>query len=175
MRIVSGFLFVIGFLSALMAEEQAQLPLPDLVLFAYAGALYLGYLLLRDRSGSSDAGTALLYAGHVSALLAFSRVLDSGFTISVAWALLALALLVLAIGTRDRNLGRSSLLIFAASGLKTLLVDLHGSDSLLRVLTLLVVGASLYAGGWLYQRIFRDPDPASTTASTTAIDTPRTP
>lgn len=172
-RIVSGFLFVTGFLAALMADDHAPTPLPDLVLFAYAGALYLGYLLLRDRSGS-DAGTALLYAGHVSAMLAFSRVLDSGFTISVAWALLALALLVLAISTRDRNLGRSSLLVFAASGLKTLLVDLHGSDSLLRVLTLLVVGASLYAGGWLYQRIFRDPEPTNP-AGTTAIDPPRTP
>ncbi|MFZ5722522.1 MAG: DUF2339 domain-containing protein [Pseudomonadota bacterium] len=160
LRIVAAFVFAIGFMATLTGGET-HTPLPDLVLFAYAGALYAGYLLLRrGERDASDAGTALLYAAHVSALLAFSRWLDSGFTISVAWGALALATLALAVALRDRNLARSSLIIFAASGLKTLLVDLQDSDSLLRVLTLLVVGATLYAGGWLYQRIFRNADSA---------------
>lgn len=154
LRLVSGALFLIGFLAAMDNAPGSRMPLPDLVLFAYAAMLYLGYLLWRRGDEEPQTGTVLLFAAHLAAMLALARVLDSGFAISVSWALLALAALAIAVTSRDRNLGRSSLLIFAASGLKVLLVDLQGSDSLLRVFTLLVLGVSLYAGGWLYQRVF---------------------
>lgn len=158
LRIVAVGVFAIGFIAALLGDRN-RMPMPDLVLFVYAAALYAGYLFLRTRDALSDNVTALLYAAHVSAMMAFSRWLDSGFTLSVAWGLLALATLAVAVTLRDRNLARSSLIIFAASGLKTLLVDLQDSEPLLRVFTLLVLGVSLYAGGWLYQRIFRNAEP----------------
>jgi uncharacterized membrane protein len=62
-------------------------------------------------------------------------------------------LLIMALRMDNKTLGQSSLLIFAGSGLKVLLFDLSNTPSLVRVLTLVVVGATLYAGGWIYQRI----------------------
>lgn len=157
-RVVAGIVFAVGLLVAVINDPAQPVPLPEGILFAYAAALYLGYTLARrlgDR-GSEGTNIALLYAGHVSAMLAASRALDSGFTISLAWAILAIAVLLLALRYRNRDLGRSSLLVFAVSAGKVLLLDLDGSNSVLRVLSLVVVGISLYAGGWLYQRMFRD-------------------
>ncbi len=162
-RLVSLVVFAVGFLASLFNDAGQMVPLPNAILFAYAAAIYLGYALLREQGTTHGANVALLYAGHISAMLACSRALDSafysaGFSISLAWALLALAALGTALALRDRNIGRSSLLIFAASAGKVLVFDLHGANSLLRVLSLLVVGISLYAGGWLYQRMFKDPE-----------------
>ncbi|MFP5440405.1 MAG: DUF2339 domain-containing protein [Gammaproteobacteria bacterium] len=165
-RMASGVVFLVGFLAALVnTPHNGTMPMPDLVLFVYALVLYLGYAWWRSSDEKPETGTALLFAGHLAAMLALARALDSGFAISVCWAALALAALAIAVAARDKELGRSSLLIFAASGVKTLLFDLQGSDSLLRVFTLLVVGASLYAGGWLYQRVFSTRDPETSSAT----------
>jgi len=67
----------------------------------------------------------------------------------------AVAILIVAILSKDKLLGQSSLLIFCASGLKVLLHDLAGSGSLVRVITLIVLAVSLYVGGWLYQSLVR--------------------
>lgn len=165
-RVASGVVFLVGFLAALVSTpHNSTMPMPDLVLFVYALVLYLGYAWWRSSDEKPETGTLLLFAGHLAAMLALARALDSGFAISVCWAALALAALAIAVAARDKELGRSSLLIFAASGVKTLLFDLQGSESLLRVFTLLVVGASLYAGGWLYQRVFSTRDPETSSAT----------
>lgn len=58
-------------------------------------------------------------------------------------------------------LARSTLAIFALFGGKVLLFDLRGEDSLVRVGVLAVLGAALYAGGWIYRRVAdpRGPEP----------------
>ncbi len=73
--------------------------------------------------------------------------------ISVAWGVFAVILLLWAIRQDDAVIGKSSLLIFAASGLKVLLHDLDGSAPMTRVLVLIVLSVSLYIGGWLYQKV----------------------
>lgn len=75
--------------------------------------------------------------------------------ISISWAIFAVALLVYALQAKDRLAGQSSLLVFGASAVKVLMYDLSGSPSIARVITLVVVGASLYAGGWPYQSLVK--------------------
>ena len=86
-------------------------------------------------------------------MVATVRTFTSALAVSSGWALFAVALLVVALRTGDRVIGRSSLLIFFASSLKVLLYDLDGSPTLARVGILIVLGCSLYLGGWLYQRM----------------------
>lgn len=119
----------------------------------YAGMLYLLYFWFRRDRGTESAAPFLLYAGHLTLLTASVRIFDSGFVVSIAWAVFALALLLYAVQREDRVVGQSSLVVFAASGLKVLFHDLSGRATLLRVLTLVVLAVSLYAGGWLYQRM----------------------
>ena len=64
-------------------------------------------------------------------------------------------LLAYAVRREDKVVGQSSLIIFAASGLKVLLFDLSDSAPMVRVLTLVVLAVRLYAGGWLYQQMSR--------------------
>ena len=65
----------------------------------------------------------------------------------------ALACLALAFQARDKLLGKSSLLIFAASAGKVLLFDLAEATPLVRIACLVVLGVTLYAGGWMYRKV----------------------
>ncbi len=72
---------------------------------------------------------------------------------SLAWGAVALACLALAFRSRDRLLGKSSLLIFAASAAKVMLFDLSQAAPLVRIGLLVVLGVTLYAGGWMYRKL----------------------
>ncbi len=151
---VSGLIFVVSFLQALFGPDAgAEVAMPDLLLVLYAVALYGVYLVFKSRAESILAAPLPLYAGHAALLTASIRLLDSAMAISVAWAVLAILLLVYAIQRLDRTVGQSSLVIFSASSLKVLLYDLSDSTPIVRVVTLVVLAASLYAGGWLYQKV----------------------
>jgi uncharacterized membrane protein len=59
----------------------------------------------------------------------------------------------LSLWQRDRVLGQSSLLMFGATAVKVLLYDLGGASPLTRIISLVVLGVTFYAGGLLYQRM----------------------
>ena len=81
------------------------------------------------------------------------QILDSRLAVSFAWGIIALACLALAFKYRDRILGKSSLLIFAASAAKVLLFDLSSATPLVRIGSLMILGVTLYAGGWMYRKV----------------------
>lgn len=154
--LVSAGIFVLGYLYALISGVESQgVPNSELLLFLYAAVLYVSYGFFRRNRRSYRWAPVMLYAAHSALLVATLKVFDSGLLISVSWASLAIVLLVIALRLEDRVLGQSSLLIFAASGLKVLLFDLTDSTPGVRVAVLVVLSASLYAGGWLYQKISR--------------------
>jgi uncharacterized membrane protein len=134
-------------------KHSTDVPYASTLLCLYAAVLYLAYAWFQRRRDIASLAPLLLYAGHVTLLTASVRIFDSGFVVSIAWAMFALALLLYAVRREDRVVGQSSLVVFAASGLKVLFYDLSGRATLLRVLTLVVLAVSLYAGGWLYQRM----------------------
>lgn len=135
-------------------KHRTEIPYASTLLCLYAAALYLTYVYFRRGRSTESLAPLLLYAGHVTLLTASVRIFDSGFVVSIAWAVFALALLLYAVQrVEDRVVGQSSLVVFAASGLKVLFYDLSGRATLLRVFTLVVLAVSLYAGGWLYQRM----------------------
>jgi hypothetical protein len=156
--IVCGVLFAIGFVEALSAERGGDVAFPEPLLVLYAVALYAAYAGFRRRAESHLVAPLPLYAAHAALLTVSVRVLDGALAVSVAWALGAIALLVYAVQRRDRMVGQSSLVVFSASSLKVLLHDLDGSTPIVRVGTLVVLAASLYAGGWLYQRMGGAPE-----------------
>jgi uncharacterized membrane protein len=151
--IVSAAMFALGFLRLLSDEARYEVPLPSLALCLYAASLYAGYWLARRRRETHSPAPLLLYAGHLATLTATVRIFESGLAVSIAWAVLAIALLLYALWREERVVGQSSLVVFAASGLKVMFHDLSGSATLVRVLTLVVLAVSLYAGGWLYQQM----------------------
>jgi hypothetical protein len=97
-----------------------------------------------------------LYSGHVAFLAATLILLKQSIWVSASWAVWAIALLLLALRTRQPRLGQSSLLIFALSAFKVLAYDLRDGDPLVRVGVLALLGISLYAGGWLYRQLNND-------------------
>ena len=124
--------------------------------FLFAAALYLGYAMISDEDVIGWIRIPLLYAAHVAAMLVLSRVVDASLLVSVFWGMIAIGSLLVALMLGDRILGQSSLLIFAISGMKVLLYDLAGSPAPVRIATLVVLGITLYIGGWLYQKLSAD-------------------
>ena len=86
-------------------------------------------------------------------MTAATHLIDTPALVSVAWLVVASVALVGGFMFQDRRLGQSSLLLFLLAGLKIILFDLAGTEALLRVGVLLILGVSLYAGGWVYRRL----------------------
>lgn len=129
-------------------------PAPRLALAVHAGLLYAAYFLPRIALPGS-LGAGVLYGAHGATMLLLLRVLDGALAVSIAWAALAIAMMLLALRRADRGLGQSALVIYGASALKVLLFDLSGTSPTIRIGVLVVLGISLYAGGWLYQGLQR--------------------
>lgn len=153
---VIGLMVVISFLQLITGYEIRDVPGATLLTLLFAGALYAGYALITDEESIAWIRTPLLYAAHVAAMLAVSRVVDASLLVSIFWGMIAIGSLLLALVLRDKILGQSSLLIFALSGMKVLIYDLAGSPTPVRIGTLVVLGITLYIGGWLYQRLSED-------------------
>jgi uncharacterized membrane protein len=156
---VIGLMVVASFLQLTVGYKIADVPAATLLSLLFAAALYLGYAMITDEDSIGWIRTPLLYAAHVAAMLTVSRVLDASLLVSVFWGMIAIGSLLIALVLRDKILGQSSLLIFALSGMKVLVYDLAGSPAPVRIGTLVVLGVTLYIGGWLYQKLSVGEDP----------------
>lgn len=155
--LVTSILMASGLVLALSPEELFTTPVVGVqfVLLAYAAVLYFGYWIFVRDPRVTNLSPGILYAAHVTFLIGVIRLTDSQLLISVLWASLAVALLIIAIKFGDRILGQSSLLIFIASSIKVVMFDLAGTPGPIRIGILMILGVSLYAGGWLYQNLVR--------------------
>jgi uncharacterized membrane protein len=152
-KLVAGVVFVINFLSVLTGAGVAGVPGHKYLTLFYALELYAGYYFVRRMPALKDFYGPLLYAGHISALAAAVQLATGRFMVSLLWGVLALACLTMALRNHDKLLGKSSLLIFFAAAAKVLLYDLSGAAPLVRIASLMVLGVTLYVGGWLYRRV----------------------
>ncbi len=154
-----GAIFVINYLRVVTTVDMGQVPGKNLLMMLYAAELYFAYYLVRQAPAVTLPPTAtfpkelLLYAGHISAMAAAVHIFDNRFAISLTWGVLALSCLLVSLRARDKTLGQSSLLVFAASAIKMLLYDLSAATPLIRIASLLVLGVTFYLGGWLYRKV----------------------
>lgn len=149
----AGVIIAANYLRIVFDVAAEQVPAGDILPILYALECYAGYWFVQRKTKMQSLHIPLLYAGHISAMAAAVQLLDDRLATSMAWGILAIGCLALSIRWRERILGQSSLLVFAASAGKVLLYDLHRAAPLVRIGILLVLGLSLYAGGWLYQRM----------------------
>ncbi len=155
--IITGLLFGCSYFALLLSGNgRTNVVMPTTALAIYAATLYAGYYLFTRAEGGSGASPIILYAAHFAVMVCASQAVGNGMELSIGWAVLAVAVMIVAMLAKDKLLGQSALLIFAAAGIKVLLHDLSASGSLPRVLTLVVLAVSLYAGGWLYQSLVRN-------------------
>jgi uncharacterized membrane protein len=150
---VIGLIFVMNYLRILVNIDTKDVPAKDLLMVLYAAELYVAYYLVRQAPAVTFPRELLLYAGHVSAMAAAVHILDNRFAISLSWGALAVGCLMVSLNTRDKLLGQSSLLVFAASAAKMLLYDLSAATPVIRIASLLVLGVTFYLGGWLYRKV----------------------
>jgi hypothetical protein len=133
---------------------------------AYPALLYAVYFSIRPREvlGARELGRWLLLgAAHSMALgaavwlvgewLGSPETTVERLWLSFAWAAIGLAWLLSGTARGDRTLARSTLWIFAAFALKVVFADLDHAGPLVRVGILVVLGLTLYAGGWIYRRV----------------------
>lgn len=154
--VVIGLMVALSFLQLITGYKISDVPAATLLSLLFAAALYAGYAMISDEDPVGSIRIPLLYAAHVAAMVTVSREVDASLLVSIFWGMIAIGSLLIALVLRDRILGQSSLLIFAISGMKVLLYDLAGSPTPVRIGTLVVLGITLYIGGWLYQKLSVD-------------------
>lgn len=175
----AAFLFAAGYLQLLWnwgeGETVFELPLAAL----YPLPLYAAYFRAGVHAGFLRRLVPLTVA-HVQLLVAcgllvYRALPDEGTVgrlwLSFAWACVGTVFLVRAKLSGDRMLARSTLGIFALFAAKVLLFDLAEATPLVRIGCLLILGISLYAGGWIYRRIFEPVHPPVTPPSATGSHT----
>ena len=123
---------------------------------AYAMLLYVGYWLGKQRNTFGRFGALLLYMGHLSAMVAAERLIAEPIIESGVWGLIAVGCLVLAWQFKDKRLAQSSLIVFGATAIKVMLVDLRDAEPMARIVGLVVIGVTFYSGGLLYRWVARD-------------------
>ncbi len=148
-----GFIFLINYLRIVASLGHGAVVAPDALAIAYAAELYAAYYFARRADAAKQAWPLLLLGGHLAAIAAAVQVFEDRIAVSLAWGILAVVCLLVALNAKDKLLGKSSLLIFAISAGKVLFYDLASSAPTVRIFTLLVVGCSFYLGGWLYRKI----------------------
>jgi hypothetical protein len=163
-----AFLFVAGYVQVAYSWGNPDPVVARSVLsLAYPALPYALYWRSRQKREAVDGGEPwrwlLLSVAHAMALGAavwlVGEWLGSPDTtverlwLSLAWAGIGLAWLMVATARGDRMLARSTLGIFAAFALKVAFADLDHAGPLVRVAILVVLGLTLYAGGWIYRRV----------------------
>ncbi|ARU31993.1 hypothetical protein CAP31_10070 [Sulfuriferula sp. AH1] len=160
LRLTIGVIFVINYLRVLAEDDLHLIPAHDLLALIYALQLYAGYYFARRIPALIAFDSPLLYAGHIALMSAAYQVFDGRLTVSFAWGIIGISCLAIALGKKDKILGKSSLLIFAISAAKVLLFDLSDAAPLIRIACLFVLGVTLYAGGWMYRKVDAMEQPA---------------
>ena len=153
MRALIAIIFALNYLRVVGNVAINSVPAQDLLALLFAVELYIAYLLARRLTALQSLSVPALYLGHIALMSAAVQILDGQLSVSFAWGVIALACLVLAFKYRDKVLGKSSLLIFAASAAKVMLFDLSNATPLVRIGLLVILGVTLYAGGWLYRKV----------------------
>jgi uncharacterized membrane protein len=134
--------------------------------FAFAAAALWKYLRTGARGSFPIGAYTVLLLGNVQAMTGLYRLSTeltgtdgsptaSRFVVSVAWAMLAVGILLWGRATRDRVLARSSLFIFAVATGKVLLFDVASAGPVVRILCLASLGVALFVGGYLFRQIDR--------------------
>lgn len=159
-RALVGVIFTLNYLRVVALTDVDDVPGHDILALLYAAELYVAYYLTRNVSMLHAFSVPALYVGHVAMLGAAVQLFDDSLAVSLAWGAVALACLALAFRMKDTTLGKSSLIVFAASAVKVFVFDLSNAAPLVRIGSLLIVGATLYIGGWMYKRVvaLEDPD-----------------
>ena len=152
-QLLVGIIFAINYLRVIVDADNASYADHPILALLYALELYAAYYYAKRLPALKSLTTPVLYAGHIALMGAAVNILDARLAVSFAWGFIALACLALAFRSRDKLLGKSSLLIFAASAGKVLLFDLSDATPLLRIASLAILGVTLYVGGWMYKKV----------------------
>jgi len=148
-----ALIFLVNYLRIVFDADLRKVPGRELLAFAYALQLYAGYYLVQSREALQKWGGLMLYGGHICIMSAALHLFSERIVESAAWGVIALACLILSLWRHDRLLGQSSLFVFGAAAVKVMLYDLGGASPMARIVSLVVLGVTFYAGGLLYQRL----------------------
>ena len=152
-RLLIGVVFAINYLRVVVDANYGANPDHQLLALFYAAELYVAYFFVKRLPGLKSLIVPVLYAGHIALMGAAVNILNERLAVSFAWGVIGLACLALAFKVQDKLLGKSSLLIFAASAAKVLLFDLSNATPLVRIACLVILGVTLYVGGWMYKKV----------------------
>ncbi|MCB0334967.1 MAG: DUF2339 domain-containing protein [Bdellovibrionales bacterium] len=125
----------------------------------FASVLCLGYFV---KSESKNESTWLLWLAILQAMFALVKVAElltpsiDVYVTSALWSALALLMMVVAVSTYDRALGRSGAALFLIVAAKVFFIDISSHGTVTKIITLLVVGTIIFVGGYFLRMLNDD-------------------
>ncbi len=109
--------------------------------------------VLRDRAVDQEQGFQHGFAAAATLLLTWLLQVEVNRSwLSVAWAIEAVALVGVGFALVDKTFRVCGLAVFAVLVLKILFVDLAGAETIYRILSFIMAGATLLAASYAYAR-----------------------
>ena len=130
--------------------------------FATMNIVFFGALLLHNlvKSSAFRSSFIVLALAIAQGMRGIYLLVESGvepplnqLVTSGCWATLAMLVLLLGYSRRDERTAKAGVMLFAFIAGKVLLNDLDTTDSVIRVISLVGIGALLYAGGIVWKRL----------------------
>jgi uncharacterized membrane protein len=131
---------------------------PPLVITAFASLASMWIFLLSRKSNeetNQHFRQIILMAAHLLAITAFYQVGNaySSLAVSAYWLLYAIAVIVVANLRRDKIMAKSAMFVLGLAACKALLLDASSAATVIRILCLLITGATLYGAGFYMRKI----------------------
>lgn len=119
--------------------------------------------LYRSREGADATAGLRLYLNLLggAALVALAGVELESTYITLAWGLLGVGALLAGIGLRDRELRNPAFIAIILMLLRVVFVDLAEAETLVRVVSFIVLGIVLLGASWMYHRFVNDEKPTA--------------
>ena len=146
--------FVVEILRAnfkLMLEQNTYDYIP---LLLCVGISLFHYLKVKSEI-DSDNSKLMLACIHLQAVLALYSAVVKINTLAVSgmWSIYALIILALGFVKSDKQLAKSSFIVFAITAIKALLYDLSSAATGVRIMSLILTGLVLYLAGYAFKKI----------------------
>ena len=118
----------------------------------FTGAYFIGALLVKKLQPLQDHLSNSLFAMSFIALASFVAMEYEGFTVTIIWVLMAVAVFIIGMAWKVKTLRMGSIALFAVTLGKLLLVDSDRFTTIEKVIAYILTGAVLLAVSFLYQK-----------------------
>jgi hypothetical protein len=128
------------------------------ILLILFGSIFGLYALKFATNVKREISALVLYMAHIQVFVSIHRLADyiGDFAVAPLWVAYAFAILYWSLKRKDKDMAKGSIPLILVPLARFLVFDFGRLGSLERVVSLLIMGGLIYAGGYIYKKAISD-------------------